>query len=67
MTTILVAEDEKDIRELIAFTLRYAGFDVLLAANGVEAVELAQANQPELIILDAVSYTQLTLPTIYSV
>jgi len=52
MTTILVAEDEKDIRELIAFTLRYAGFDVLLAANGVEAVELAQANQPELIILD---------------
>jgi DNA-binding response OmpR family regulator len=52
MIRILVAEDEKDIRELIAFTLRFAGFDVLLVANGIEAVELAEAEQPDLIILD---------------
>jgi DNA-binding response OmpR family regulator len=52
MLRILVAEDEKDIRELIAFTLRFAGFEVLLAVNGLEAVELAETEQPDLIILD---------------
>ncbi|HIE37774.1 MAG TPA: response regulator [Anaerolineales bacterium] len=52
MLRILVAEDEKDIRELIAFTLRFAGFEVLLAVNGIEAVELAETEQPDLIILD---------------
>lgn len=52
MTRILVAEDERDIRELIAFTLRFAGFDVVLATNGAEAVEMAEANPPDLIILD---------------
>lgn len=52
MTRILVAEDEKDIRELIAFTLRFAGFDVLTATNGAEAIEVAQAEKPDLVILD---------------
>lgn len=52
MTRILVAEDEKDIRELIAFTLRFAGFDVLTATNGVEAIEMAEAEKPDLVILD---------------
>lgn len=52
MPRILVAEDEKDIRELIAFTLRFAGFDVLLATNGAEAVEVAEAEKPDLILLD---------------
>jgi DNA-binding response OmpR family regulator len=52
MARILVAEDEKDIRELIGFTLRFAGFDVLLASNGVEAIRLAESEQPDLVILD---------------
>jgi len=52
MPRILVAEDEKDIRELIAFTLRFAGFEVLLATNGMEAVEVAEAERPDLVILD---------------
>ncbi|MGD1992558.1 MAG: response regulator [Anaerolineae bacterium] len=52
MTKILVAEDERDIRELIAFTLRFAGFDVRLAKNGAEAVEMVEAEDPDLIILD---------------
>lgn len=52
MPKILVAEDERDIRDLIGFTLRFAGFDVVLAANGVEAVERAPQEQPDLILLD---------------
>ncbi len=52
MTKILVAEDERDIRELIAFTLRFAGFDVKLAKNGAEAVEMVDVENPDLIILD---------------
>ena len=52
MPKILVAEDEKDIRELIGFTLRFAGFDVELATNGAEAIESALQLQPDLIILD---------------
>ncbi|MDY7078908.1 MAG: response regulator [Chloroflexota bacterium] len=49
---ILVAEDERDIRELIGFTLRFAGLDVTLTKNGVEAVEKAPELQPDLIMLD---------------
>ena len=52
MPRILVAEDERDIRELIGFTLRYAGFEVELATNGAEAVEKAPQVQPDLIMLD---------------
>jgi len=52
MTTILVAEDERDIRELIAFSLRYGGFEVEEAVNGIEAVEKARKLRPDLIILD---------------
>lgn len=52
MVKIMVAEDERDIRELIAFTLRYAGFEVELAANGVEAVEMATQIIPDLILMD---------------
>lgn len=52
MTTILVAEDERDIRELIAFTLRFGGFEVEEATNGMEAVEKAHKLRPDLIILD---------------
>ncbi len=52
MVKILVAEDERDIRELIAFTLRFAGFDVELASNGAEAVEKAPQVNPDLILMD---------------
>jgi two-component system alkaline phosphatase synthesis response regulator PhoP len=52
MPRILVAEDERDIRELIGHALRYAGFEVVLVANGVEAVETARLEPPDLIILD---------------
>jgi two-component system alkaline phosphatase synthesis response regulator PhoP len=52
MAKILVAEDEPDIRELLAFTLKYGGFDVVTAANGLEAVEQAEKNKPDMILLD---------------
>ncbi len=57
MARILVAEDERDIRELINFTLMFAGFEVTLAANGAEAVERAQAaltngTKPDIIMMD---------------
>lgn len=49
---ILVAEDERDIRELIAFTLQFAGFEVVLASNGADAVALAKQESPDLILMD---------------
>ncbi len=52
MVKILVAEDERDIRELIAFTLRFAGFEVELARNGEEAVKKASQVHPDLILMD---------------
>jgi DNA-binding response OmpR family regulator len=50
---ILVAEDERDISDLIAFTLQFAGFQVVSAADGQEAVELAVKEIPNLILMDA--------------
>jgi DNA-binding response OmpR family regulator len=49
---ILVAEDEPDIRELIVITLQFNGFEVEAAADGLEALALADAKTFDLIILD---------------
>lgn len=52
MPKILIAEDEPDIRELVAFTLRFAGYEVVAAANGEEAVQLAGSEMPDLALMD---------------
>ena len=52
MAKILVAEDERDIRDLITFTLQYAGHEVIQAINGIEAVKLAAQARPALILMD---------------
>jgi DNA-binding response OmpR family regulator len=52
MAHILIAEDEHDIRELIAFTLEYAGHEVTATTNGEEAYETALKVMPDLILLD---------------
>jgi CheY-like chemotaxis protein len=52
MAHILVAEDERDIRELINFTLMFAGHKVTQAANGAEALELALQVKPDLVMMD---------------
>jgi two-component system alkaline phosphatase synthesis response regulator PhoP len=53
MPKILVAEDEADIRELVAFSLtNIGGFQVIKAKNGAEAVEKAREETPDLILMD---------------
>lgn len=52
MARILVAEDERDIRELINFTLSFAGHEVTQVPNGEEAVTMAQEIKPDLIMMD---------------
>jgi two-component system alkaline phosphatase synthesis response regulator PhoP len=52
MAKILVAEDEPDIRDLLAFTLKYGGFEVITVANGLEAIEQATKSEPDMILLD---------------
>lgn len=52
MAKILVADDEQDIRDLLTFTLRFAGHEVIAASNGEEAFQLAQQEKPELVLLD---------------
>jgi DNA-binding response OmpR family regulator len=52
MAKILIAEDERDIRDLITFTLRFAGHDVVAASNGEEAYERALVEVPDLILMD---------------
>jgi DNA-binding response OmpR family regulator len=48
----LVAEDEADIRELIVFSLTFAGFEVITATNGEQAVQRALEEKPDLVMLD---------------
>ncbi|MFC1878466.1 response regulator transcription factor [Chloroflexota bacterium] len=52
MAKILIAEDERDIRDLITFTLRFAGHEVIPTANGEEAFHAAIKELPDLILLD---------------
>lgn len=50
--SILIIEDESDIRELIAFNLDLCGYNVLKAADGLEGLEAAKKELPQLILLD---------------
>ncbi len=52
MAKILVVEDERDIRDLMAFTLQFAGHEVLTANNGEDGLRLALKELPELILSD---------------
>lgn len=52
MAKILIAEDERDIRDLITFTLKFAGHDVVATANGEEAYHTALNVHPDLIMMD---------------
>lgn len=49
---ILVVDDESDILNLLDYNLKKAGFTVLLAKDGPEAIELAKLKKPDLIVLD---------------
>ncbi len=49
---ILIVDDEPDALELVEFNLRGAGFDVITAPDGAAALRRAQADQPDLLVLD---------------
>lgn len=49
---ILIADDDLELRELIGFALRQAGYLVVQAADGVEALHIFDNEQPDLVILD---------------
>ncbi len=50
--TILIVDDEEDILHLLRYNLEKEGYAVRTAANGAEAVDLAQSASPDLIVLD---------------
>jgi two-component system phosphate regulon response regulator PhoB len=52
MPTILIADDEPAIRELIRFTLEDERIELVEAVDGLEALALARQTRPELILLD---------------
>lgn len=52
MKRVLIAEDERDIRELVDFALRYSGYEVLTARDGEEAFDLILKEKPDLVLLD---------------
>lgn len=52
MAKILVVDDERDAAELIEFNLKAAGYDVVTAADGAEALKKARMAAPDLILLD---------------
>ncbi|MCE1254655.1 MAG: response regulator [Anaerolineae bacterium] len=52
MAKILIADDEKDIRDLISFTLKFAGYEVVAFGDGQEALDAVPREMPDLILLD---------------
>ncbi len=52
MSSILVVEDEKNLRMLYKEELTAEGYDVVLADSGEEALEIVERRRPDLIVLD---------------
>ena len=52
MTVVLVADDDADIRDLVAFKLEQAGFEVVAVEDGHTALEQARDRHPTLAVLD---------------
>jgi CheY-like chemotaxis protein len=49
---VLIVEDNDDYRELVEFFLKLKGFEVIIAIDGVEAVEMAASENPQIILMD---------------
>lgn len=52
MPTILLADDNLDLRDILSELLQAKGYDVLLAHDGEHAWELLQSNQPDIVLSD---------------
>ncbi|MCT4562428.1 MAG: response regulator, partial [Crocinitomicaceae bacterium] len=50
--SILIVDDEEDIRDILQYNLNKEGFTTKVAANGKEAIEIATTMRPDLILLD---------------
>jgi two-component system OmpR family response regulator len=51
-TRVLIVDDEPNIRDLLATSLRFAGYEIQTAANGAQAVAAVQESEPDIILLD---------------
>jgi two-component system OmpR family response regulator len=49
---ILVVEDDQNLLDVLKYNLAKEGYDVLTAADGIEALDVARSNKPDLIVLD---------------
>ncbi len=49
---VLLAEDEPNIVESLKFLLERSGFEVLIASDGQQALDLASAESPDVLVLD---------------
>jgi DNA-binding response OmpR family regulator len=52
MAKILIVDDDLALADVLAFTLRRAGFDIVLAHNGRDALDCFTSEQPDLLVLD---------------
>jgi len=52
MKKVLIVDDQIEVRELVEVTLRAEEYKILQATSGKEAIEIAKAEKPELIIMD---------------
>jgi DNA-binding response OmpR family regulator len=50
--TILVADDDEGVRDLVAFKLNAAGYHAITAGDGTSALDLVQRELPDMVILD---------------
>ncbi|QGG49104.1 response regulator [Heliorestis convoluta] len=50
--TILVVDDQQGVRSLLQIIFREAGFNVLTAVNGLEAVDIVEKNHPPIVLMD---------------
>jgi two-component system alkaline phosphatase synthesis response regulator PhoP len=54
MTKILIVDDDAGARRLVEFSLQQDGLEVVTASNGLEALERAQIEQPDVIVMDVI-------------
>jgi len=52
MVSILIIDDEEDIRDILKYNLEKEGFKVAVANNGIQGIEMVAIHKPDLIILD---------------
>jgi len=52
MKKILIVDDQSEVRELVEVTLRLEDYQIFQAKNGDEAIKLARAEKPDLVIMD---------------